>query len=92
MGASWEGFALEQTLRIIKPSQGYYWATYGHAELDLFFQVKGKGYGIEYKYNEAPSVTKSMRIALQDLKLKKLLIVYPGKEGYPIESFLSFKS
>ena len=88
-GASWEGFALEQTLRIIKPSQSYYWAIYGGAELDLFFLLNGKGYGIEFKYSEAPSATKSMHVAIQELNLEKLLIVYPGKDDYPVDLKIS---
>jgi len=83
VGASWEGFALEQVIRILQPSQAYYWATYDRAELDLFLILDGKNYGIEFKFNEAPAVTKSMYIAIKDLSLKKLLIVYPGKEIYP---------
>jgi len=85
-GASWEGFALEQVLRIIKPSAYYYWATYSEAELDLFFLLNGKGYGVEFKYSEAPSATKSMHTAIQNLNLEKVLIVYPGKEDYPVDS------
>ena len=84
VGASWEGFAMEQTLRILKPTQTYFWATYSGAELDLFFIMNGRRYGIEFKFNEAPEKTKSMSIALESLQLQKLLIVYPGKDTWPV--------
>jgi predicted AAA+ superfamily ATPase len=85
VGASWEGFAMEQILRIIRPSQAYYWATYSGAEIDLFFIVNGLRYGIEFKFNEAPDKTKSMAVAIDSLKLNKLLVVYPGQETWPID-------
>ncbi len=85
LGASWEGFALEQVLQLVTPSEAYFWATHSGAELDLFFIRGGKRYGIEFKFNEAPKVSKSMRVALDDLSLHHLWIVYPGKELYPVE-------
>jgi len=85
VGASWEGFAMEQILRTIRPSQPYYWATYSGAELDMFFILNGQRYGIEFKYSEAPDKTKSMTVAIDTLNLQKLLIVYPGKETWPID-------
>jgi predicted AAA+ superfamily ATPase len=85
-GASWEGFALEQVLRICKPSGAYYWAIYGRAELDLFFLLNGKAYGVEFKYSEAPLATGSMHTAVKCLNLEKLLVVYPGKDEYPIDA------
>lgn len=89
LGASWEGFAMEQVLKILHPSQAYYWATYSHAELDLFFVLNGKRCGIEFKYNEAPEVTKSMKIAIESLKLDKLLVVYPGQKSWPVSELIS---
>lgn len=85
VGSSWEGFALEQFLQIIQPSQSYFWATHSGAEIDLFFLHQGHRYGVEVKYNEAPPVTKSMRIALDNLNLHKLWIIYPGKHVYPVD-------
>ena len=84
VGASWEDFAIVQILRTIRPSQVYYWATYSGAELDMFFVLNGLRYGIELKFSEAPDKTKSMSIAIDSLKLHKLLIVYPGKEAWPV--------
>ncbi len=81
VGASWEGFALEQFLRRMTPPEAYFWATHNGAELDLFFMHEGHRYGIEVKFDEAPRVTRSMHIALHDLKLDHLWIIYPGKSA-----------
>lgn len=82
VGASWEGFALEQILQALRPSQAYYWATYGGAELDLVFLHSGKRYGVEVKFNEAPRLMPSMRTALQTLDLEHLWVLYPGQHEY----------
>jgi predicted AAA+ superfamily ATPase len=82
VGASWEGFAIEQVLRILRPNDAYFWATHGAAELDLLFFANGKRYGIEVKFREAPEVTRSMQIALQDLELEHLWVIYPGEHSY----------
>lgn len=89
IGASWEGFALNQFLSIVRPEQCYFWSTYSGAELDLFFHRGGRRYGIEFKFSEAPKVTRSMQIAINDLKLDHLWIVHPGKHAYPIDDILS---
>jgi uncharacterized protein len=89
VGASWEGFALEQVLQVIRPTQAYYWATFGQAELDLFFVHQGERFGVEIKFNEAPGLTSSMRKALDDLKLTHLWVIYPGKQSYPIHDRIS---
>jgi len=89
IGASWEGFALEQTLQTVKPAQAFFWSTYSGAELDLFFLHKGRRYGIEFKFNEAPAVTKSMRTALETLNLDHLWIIYPGQQSYPAHDKIS---
>lgn len=83
-GASWEGFALEQGLQILRPNAAYFWRVHSGAELDLFFQHKGRRYGMEFKFSEAPAITPSMRIALTQLSLDHLWIVYPGDESYPL--------
>jgi predicted AAA+ superfamily ATPase len=89
VGASWEGFALEQTLQIIRPSQAYYWATHSGAELDLLFMREGQRFGMEFKYSEAPKISKSMHIALETLHLDHLWVVHPGKHAYPVEERIS---
>lgn len=85
LGASWEGFALEQILRILNITDGYFWSTYSGAELDLLFFKNGKRYGVEFKFNEAPGTSKSMHVASNDLKLDHLWIVYPGSHTIRVE-------
>lgn len=84
VGASWEGFALEQTLGVLDTRQIYFWSTYSGAELDLFFLHDGRRYGVEFKYSEAPVATKSIHSALETLNLEHLWIVYPGNTQYPV--------
>jgi len=75
---------MEQVLQALRPSEAYFWSTYSGAEVDLLFFKGGKRYGIEFKFNEAPKVTKSMHIAINDLSLDYLWIIYPGNEEYPV--------
>ena len=82
LGASWEGFVIEQILSWAGERNAYFWGTHSGAELDLMILAKGKRWGIEVKYQDAPTITKSMRIAMQDLKLERLWVVYPGQTGY----------
>jgi len=89
IGASWEGFVIEQILQTLRPSQAYFWATHSGAEIDLTFPYKGKKFGVEVKLNEAPKITASMRSACNDLRLDHLWIVYPGKESYPVTDKIS---
>jgi uncharacterized protein len=84
VGASWEGFAMEQILHWAGERNAYFWATHRGAELDLLVQAQGKNWGFEFKYQDAPTMTKSMHIALTDLKLERLWVVYPGERGYPL--------
>ncbi len=84
VGASWEGFALEQVLQAVRPAAAYFWATHSGAEVDLFFLQHGRRLGVEIKFNEAPKITPSMRAALVDLRLDHLWVVYPGQHAYPV--------
>lgn len=83
-GASWEGFVIDQVLSLLRASDAYFWRTHQGAELDLLLSRRGKRYGFEMKLSDAPTPTKSMTIALQDLKLERLFVVYPGAESYPL--------
>ena len=71
-------------LRIAKPDQAYFWATHQGAELDLLLFKNGQRIGVEFKRADAPRITTSMRIALQDLKLDALYVVYPGLHRYKL--------
>jgi uncharacterized protein len=81
-GASWEGFALDQVLRIARSEESYFWATHAGAELDLLMIKEGRRIGVELKRSDAPQMTPSMRIALNDLGLDALYVVYPGDRRY----------
>ena len=83
-GASWEGFALEQTLIAHGQRDAYFYGTQRGAELDLLLLRRGRRWGFEFKCTDAPSTTKSMHIALEDLKLEHLWVVYPGTLRYPL--------
>ena len=84
LGASWESFVVEQILARLGNAQAYYWRTQAGAELDLLLFRSGKRLGIEIKYGDAPTLTKSMDSALTDLKLSRLYVVYPGTARYPL--------
>ncbi len=89
LGASWEGFALEQILAAFRVRDAYFWATHGGAELDLMLMIRGKRYGFEFKVSDAPGSTRSARIALADLGLEHLWILYPGADEYELDEQLS---
>jgi len=84
IGASWESFSLEQILRTRPDITPYFWSLHSGAELDLLFHVGGKTYGVEFKYSETPKTGRSMHSALDDLKLHKLFVVYPGDVRFPL--------
>jgi predicted AAA+ superfamily ATPase len=86
IGASFEGFALQETVRAlrVRPDQCYFWATHQGAELDLLVVEGTRRRGFEFKRSDAPGITKSMRIALEDLGLDSLDIVHAGENTYPL--------
>jgi uncharacterized protein len=86
IGASWEGFVVEEVVQAAGERNCYFWATQSGAELDVLVMAGGKRYGVEVKYKDAPGMTKSMRVALEDLKLERLFVVYPGLESYRLEA------
>lgn len=83
-GASWEGFALEQTLTAHGQRDAYFYGTQRGAELDLLLLRRGRRWGFDFKCTDAPTTTKSMHVALEDLKLEHLWVVYPGSLRYPM--------
>ncbi len=84
VGASWEGYAVEEILKAARPDEAYFWATHNGAELDLLLFCRGRRIGVECKRTDAPTLTRSMRIAMEDLKLDELRVVYPGDKRYPL--------
>ena len=83
-GASWEGFALEQTLVAHGAREAYFYATVRGTELDLMLLRRGKRWGFEFKCTDAPRTTKAMHIAIDDLGLEHLWVVYPGGLRYSL--------
>lgn len=84
VGASWEGFAVEEVLKALRPAEAYYWATHQGAEIDLVLFKHGRRVGVECKRMDAPIMTPSMRIVLNDLRLDRLVVVYPGNRRYAL--------
>jgi predicted AAA+ superfamily ATPase len=84
VGASWEGFVVEQILAALGQPQAYYWRTQAGAELDLLLTLRGRRVGVEVKRSDAPTMTPSVHAALTDLGLERLLIVYPGDQRYTL--------
>ncbi len=80
LGASWEGYALESVIRHLQVDAHdcYFWSTYRQAELDLLIVRGNERLGFEFKFSKTPQLTRSMQTALQDLKLKELIVIYPG--------------
>jgi len=83
-GASWEGYVIEELLTAFRPDEIYFWGTHAGAEIDLLLFVNGRRVGIEIKRADAPRLTPSMRIALADLKLERLIVIYPGEQRYAL--------
>ena len=84
VGASWEGYAVEEILKALQPDDAYFWATHNGAEIDLVLFRRGRCIGIECKRSDAPTLIPSMRIALTDLKHDELYVVYPGEKRCPL--------
>jgi len=87
LGASWEGFALEQVIQELelKEHEVFFWAAHSGAELDLVFQRKGALWGVEVKYSEAPRRTTSMSAAMKELQLNHLWLIYPGNDRFKLD-------
>lgn len=83
-GASWEGYILEELLKRKPDAEPYFWRTHNGAELDLLLLEGGRRMGFEIKYSDAPRLTPSMRIAMKELKLHRLTVIYPGERSYPL--------
>ena len=91
LGASWEGFALETVAQALnkRADELFFWRTHTGNEIDLFWQARGKNWAVEFKYADAPRLSKAMKIAANDLKLSHLWIVYPGQEAYALSDAIS---
>ena len=86
LGASWEGFALEQVIRAAQADaqECFFWATHRGAELDLLLVRGTTRRAFEFRYSSAPKVTRSLHSALADLEVDRIEIVYPGDATYAL--------
>ena len=82
--ASWEGYVLEELLKSKPDTAPYFWGTHNGAELDLLLLEGGKRLGFEIKYSDAPRILPSMRIAMKELRLHRLTVLYPGSRSYSL--------
>ena len=87
LGASWEGFALEEIIKSLnaRNEECFFWAVQSGAELDLLVIKDNKKIGFEFKYTDSPSLTKSMSIALSDLRLDMLYVIHPQKGSFLLQ-------
>jgi predicted AAA+ superfamily ATPase len=69
---------LEELLARVSERDVYFWAIHAGAELDFLWRQGGRLVGFEAKWSDAPTMTKSMHVALGDLGLERLYVVYPG--------------
>jgi hypothetical protein len=88
-GASWEGYVVDEVIRSVEPDEAYFWATHNGAEIDLVLLKDGRKYGVECKRMDAPRLTPSMRAAIDELKLDRLAVVYPGTMRYQLGQRIS---
>jgi predicted AAA+ superfamily ATPase len=83
-GASWEGYVIEEAIQTCQPDESYFWGTHNGAEIDLIMVKDGRLIGVECKRMDAPKLTPSMQIAMTDLKLDRIAVIYPGLKRYPL--------
>ena len=86
LGASWEGFIIEQILMTQAHDEAFFWASHQGAEIDLIIRQNNRMYGVECKRTDTPRLTPSIRIALDDLGLEKVAVLYPGTKRFPISN------
>jgi predicted AAA+ superfamily ATPase len=94
LGSSWEGFVIEQVINLLglKEEEVYFWGVHTGAECDLVFPDKGKLWGMEIKYQDAPRMTPSMRSAMHELSMEHLWVLYPGEKTYALDERITVLS
>ena len=88
IGASWEGYVIEEVLAVEQPDEAFFWATHQGAEIDLILKKNGRLLGVECKRTDAPRITPSMRTALTDLALDAIAVVYPGDKRFRLNEHI----
>ena len=91
LGASWEGFALEEIIQAQQPDQTWFYAVHSGSELDLMMEAGGRRIGVEFKRADAPHTTRAMHLAITDLGLDELWVVYPGTRAYALDDRITVR-
>ena len=88
LGASWEGFCIENLLGCAPANvQGYFYRTSAGAEVDLLLVwPSGEMWAIEIKRSLTPKLERGFHIACEDLAPARKLVVYPGPEAFPLRA------
>jgi predicted AAA+ superfamily ATPase len=86
MGASWEGFVIDQLIRHLGADREecFFWGTHSGAELDLLVVRGNRRWGFEIKHTSVPKLTPSMRHAVADLCLDHLTVIHAGEHAFPL--------
>lgn len=86
VGASWEGFVLENLITAAGTSaSAHFYRTSGGAEVDLLLNwPSGECWAIEVKRSLAPKVERGFHSACEDLQPTRKLVIYPGDEPFPL--------
>lgn len=84
IGASWEGFVIEEILQQLPSAQPFFYNVHSGSELDLLLLHNGRRIGVEIKRIDAPRMTRSLHVAVEDLALDQLWVVYPGDRTYAL--------
>lgn len=84
VGASWEGFVVEQVLRVLRVRDAWFWGAHSGGEVDLLVRHGGRRIGFEAKFNEAPKLSRSMRQVVDLLALDHLFVLCPTRAEYPL--------
>lgn len=91
LGASWEGFALEEILQAQQPDHAWFYGVHSGSELDLLMEIRGRRVGVEFKRADAPRATRSMHVAIADTDLDEFWVVYPGTRSYALEDRITVR-
>ena len=75
---------IEEVIKVVEPEEVFFWATHQGAEIDLVLIKSGHMLGVECKRVDAPRLTPSIRIALEDLGLERIAVVYPGAKRFQL--------
>jgi predicted AAA+ superfamily ATPase len=86
LGASWEGFLLQQIVVLTRchPERYYFWATHSGAELDLLIVKGTERLGFEIKRTSTPTITRSLRSAIETLHLDHAFVVHGGEHSFAL--------